>query len=1588
MGIGLAAGLEGKPGSIAIFFVAVLIATLIGGIVPGLVAAVLSYLPLSYYFLEPVHSFAPSGSSIVAVAAFFVGSGLVALLVERERRARAAVVSTVEEQRRLARALAASEERLVRALEETETGSWEWDVRSNRVWWSENLGPLHGLGRGKQPESYDDYLALIHPDDRSRVEEAVNAAMADGSGYEIELRTSPTSGEARWIWAQASVITDPAGNPLRIVGITRDITERKQRENRAQLLASVTEALSSSLDLEVALGEVARLAVPDLADWCSIDLSDERGGAVTAAVARVDRGGRASDVAEIVAGPNLSRLLRTGSSLLYPDLAQELGETVVGEEELAPLRRLGARSAMLVPLKAHGATLGAMTFVILAQTDRYDTSDVAFAEEFARRVALAIDNARAHQVEQKARELAEAAALRMERLQRLAALLSAAVTPVEVAEILVHEGAASMGAMAGWVSALTEEGDELEYLASFGYEMSFVEENRLIPVGGSHIAAEVARTAEPCWLEMTSDATRPELRSAHRATGAEALAMVPLVAGEERLGFMALRFPGARVFEVGERELLLTFARQCAQSLQRSRLFESEQRARHLETKLQTVTASLSAAVTSSQVARVIVEETLTAFDADSCDLYVSNGRELRLAGHSGRALPPPSEGPPFAVTEAARTRKLVVCEPEDATVSAPLVLGERVLGAIGVTFAAARAFDGSDRRLLESIGRQCAEALDRAALYERERDARRIAQRATERLVRLQAMTAALATAVTGPDVAEIVVTQGAVALGADAAAVHLLTDDGRELTLSAQSGYPDDLAGRSSRLSVGEALGAGDAIRRRKILWFESTPALESRFPREASFPTPWEAVAFIPLVGREGSLGLLTLRFGESRRERREDLALLATLGRQCGQALERAQLYEQEREARDWEARLQEFTAAVSGATDVSEVSETVLDQALGSLGATAGVLALRDGDGVLRRLAARGSGEVAELSEPMAFRSRFPLEDATRRNGVVIRRDGSGCVVGAPLRLGPRSIGALGVALGDRTRLSAAERTFLDALTRQAAQAIERALLYEDEQAARQAAERANERLRKLEAVAQVSLAARTLDELLEDLLPLVRDLFGADRAALLLLDDEREELWMRAAVGLGEDDRAQVQVAVGRGIAGRIAASGSGLLVNDVLAAGPESAYLREHGGSLIGVPLKVEGRVLGVLHASSDRLAAFDDRDLRILTVAGERIALVLERISLYEREHVTAVTLQRSVLPEQMPEVDRVKLAARYVPGSSGVEVGGDWYDAIELGRGRIGIVVGDVVGKGVLAAATMAQLRNALRVYALEGLKPASVLAKLNRLGETTSPSFATLLYAVVDTESLVCRYASAGHPPPLLVRADGPTEFLEGGRSLPLGVHAEARYRHDVVELAPGDTLVLYTDGLVERRGSTLDEGLEQLKVCVQSGPAELETLLDHVVDSLLADAASSDDVAVLALRAAPEYSRRLSRIFPAKPSALAEMRGRLRDWLSECGVPDSIGGEIVLACSEACANAVEHAQEPAKLEFEITAEWMADEVVVRVRDFGQWREPRDESDRGFGFRLIDEMMDQVAVRPNRDGTEVELRRRVGEGLPAR
>src|SRR5207244_8445905 len=179
-----------------------------------------------------------------------------------------------------------------------------------------------------------------------------------------------------------------------------------------------------------------------------------------------------------------------------------------------------------------------------------------------------------------------------------------------------------------------------------------------------------------------------------------------------------------------------------------------------------------------------------------------------------------------------------------------------------------------------------------------------------------------------------------------------------------------------------------------------------------------------------------------------------------------------------------------------------------------------------------------------------------------------------------------------------------------------------------------------------------------------------------------------------------------------------------------------------------------------------------------------------------IYEREHEIALTLQQSVLPGKLPEIERLEVAVRYLPGRNELEVGGDWYDVIELDEHRVGVVVGDVVGKGVIAASAMAQLRNALRVYALDGLKPSSVLSRLGDLARTVGTPVATVQYLVIDYERGTCRYASAGHPPPLHLRPGWPPVFLEGGRSTPIGIGLDTRTRQASVDSNPGHLLLLY------------------------------------------------------------------------------------------------------------------------------------------------------------------------------------------------
>ena len=235
----------------------------------------------------------------------------------------------------------------------------------------------------------------------------------------------------------------------------------------------------------------------------------------------------------------------------------------------------------------------------------------------------------------------------------------------------------------------------------------------------------------------------------------------------------------------------------------------------------------------------------------------------------------------------------------------------------------------------------------------------------------------------------------------------------------------------------------------------------------------------------------------------------------------------------------------------------------------------------------------------------------------------------------------------------------------------------------------------------------------------------------------------------------------------------------------------------------------------------------------------------------------------------------------------------MGGDWYDVLSVPGGGVGLVMGDVAGKGLAAASMVGRLRSALRAYALEGHAPGRVLEQLNRLiwTEAEESQMATLIYVVVDPGEGEVRWVNAGHPPPLLLDGEAHPQYLEGGSSVPLGVLPFPSFEEVAVPMNSGGTVVLYTDGLVERAGEHIDRGLRRLAKAVREAPTGPEELCDHVLGQLVPEGGTPDDVALLTLRTIP-MTDRFEVEFPAMPEALASMRAVLRRWLRHVGGDDA------------------------------------------------------------------------------------------------
>ena len=387
---------------------------------------------------------------------------------------------------------------------------------------------------------------------------------------------------------------------------------------------------------------------------------------------------------------------------------------------------------------------------------------------------------------------------------------------------------------------------------------------------------------------------------------------------------------------------------------------------------------------------------------------------------------------------------------------------------------------------------------------------------------------------------------------------------------------------------------------------------------------------------------------------------------------------------------------------------------------------------------------------------------------------------------------------------------------------------------------------------------------------------------------------------------------------------------------------------------------------------------AEFDAEDRALCEQLGVVGAAALARARAHEAQHDTVRRLQECLLPRELPTHPDLQLAVRYLPANATADIGGDWYDVISLPGGRLAAVVGDVVGHGMEAAATMSSLRNVLRAFLIEGDNPGQALARMHELANRTDTGLtATLCCVIIDPVTGTGVWTSAGHPPPVLVRPDGAAVYLAAGpnQQPALGVSNHPNASQSALVVAPGEMLLLYTDGLVERRDRV--DGMALLKRTGAHDGIDLDTYCDAIIDRLAPAKVRRDDVALLALRRIAPSECVLELRPLATITAAGEARRSLRSWLAAHTFDAQATGDVLVAVSEAVANSVDHSGISPNEQVTVRARLRSGHLGVTVRDTGRWRRPRENPSRGFGLELMHSLMDTVNIDQRGDGTRVEL-----------
>ncbi|MGZ5306059.1 MAG: SpoIIE family protein phosphatase [Actinomycetota bacterium] len=584
------------------------------------------------------------------------------------------------------------------------------------------------------------------------------------------------------------------------------------------------------------------------------------------------------------------------------------------------------------------------------------------------------------------------------------------------------------------------------------------------------------------------------------------------------------------------------------------------------------------------------------------------------------------------------------------------------------------------------------------------------------------------------------------------------------------------------------------------------------------------------------------------------------------------------------------RLQSLTAALSRAVSQEDVANVLVAQAIRATDATAASVSIvTEGGETLDILASSGYefmsdegwghwpmsmdhplGEAARTGEPRWMEQRAELPKEHPGISSIPGIDRFGAFAALPLLSAGCVIGAIGLSFQEDRKISDAEREHLLTMTGQVAVALERARLYEEADRARLAARRANERLTFLSNATQLLASSLEYDETVSTLarlcVPDFADWAGVDLVEpggqvrqLIVVHEDPE--WLEYARGIR--DRHPLDPDEPRGLANVLRTSVSEFypeIPNELLEQAPEEQREIARNlqlSSIMIVPLEVRGTVLGAMtlaYAESGR--HYDEQDLRMVESLGRRAAIAIDNARIYlDRDHI-ARTLQRSLLPPALPMIPGAELAARYEPFGDGHEVGGDFYDVFNVSEDEWGMVIGDVCGKGAEAAAVMGIARFTTRAIAMSERRPSTLLTGLNEalMQQTTGERFCTACYCRVrrDDTGFRVTVSLAGHPRPLVLRADGSVQEV-GGAGTFLGVFADVDLSDEAINLYPGDALILYTDGVIGR--SDIAGGAQLLPVPARNAGSSAGSIADALIAGIVEREGERflDDVAVLVLR---------------------------------------------------------------------------------------------------------------------------------------